>query len=127
MKFAQPANRIAAVSITAVSITPVSITPMSTTAMFAAVVFVGAMAAGCAPVEERQSGESIDDAWITSKVKGAFVKNPVLTANEITVETYKGQVQLGGFVADAGDVGRAAAVAGGVKGVKSVRNDIQIR
>ncbi len=84
--------------------------------------------AACAPAEKRQStGEYIDDAWITSKVKGAFVKNPELSAAEIRVDTYKGQVQLSGFVAQADDVGRAAAVAGGVKGVKSVRNDIQVK
>jgi hyperosmotically inducible protein len=84
--------------------------------------------AACAPAQKRQStGEYIDDAWITSKVKGAFVKNAELSAAEIQVDTYKGEVQLSGYVADAGDVGRAAAVAGGVKGVKSVRNDILVK
>lgn len=82
----------------------------------------------CAPAQKRQStGEYIDDAWITSRVKGAFVRNPELSATEIKVDTYKGEVQLSGFVPDAGDVGKAAAVAGGVKGVKSVRNDILVR
>lgn len=94
--------------------------------LFAAVLAVGA--AGCAPAEKKQSsGEYIDDAWITSKVKGAFVKDPQLSAAEIKVDTYKGQVQLSGFVADASDVGKAAAVAGGIKGVKSVKNDIQVK
>lgn len=84
--------------------------------------------AGCAPAEKKQTtGEYIDDAWITSKVKGAFVKNPELSAAQIKVDTYQGEVQLSGFVAGAGDVGKAAAVAGGVRGVKSVRNDIQVK
>lgn len=84
--------------------------------------------AGCAPAAKKQTtGEYIDDAWITSKVKGAFVKNPELSAAQIKVDTYKGEVQLSGFVADAGDVGRAAAVAGGIKGVKSVKNDILVK
>jgi len=84
--------------------------------------------AGCAPAEKKQtSGEYIDDAWITSKVKGAFVKDPQLSAAQIKVDTYQGEVQLSGFVADAGNVGKAAAVAGGVKGVRSVRNDILVK
>jgi len=83
---------------------------------------------GCAPAEKKQtSGEYIDDAWITSKVKGAFVKDPQLSAAQIKVDTYQGEVQLSGFVADAGNVGKAAAVAGGVKGVRSVRNDILVK
>jgi len=82
----------------------------------------------CAPAEKKQtSGEFIDDAWITSKVKGAFVKDPQLSAAQIKVDTYQGEVQLSGFVADAGNVGKAAAVAGGVKGVRSVRNDILVK
>jgi osmotically-inducible protein OsmY len=84
--------------------------------------------AGCAPAEKKQtSGEYIDDVWITSKVKGAFVRNPELSAAAIKIDTYQGEVQLSGFVADAGDVGKAAAVAGGIKGVKSVKNDIQVK
>jgi len=84
--------------------------------------------AGCAPAAKKQtSGEYIDDAWITSKVKGAFVKDPQLSAAQIKVDTYQGEVQLSGFVADAGNVGKAAAVAGGVKGVRSVRNDILVK
>ena len=84
--------------------------------------------AGCAPAEKKQtSGEYIDDAWITSKVKGAFVKDPQLSAAQIKVDTYQGEVQLSGFVPDAGNVGKAAAVAGGVKGVRSVRNDILVK
>lgn len=83
---------------------------------------------GCAPAEKKQStGEYIDDAWITSKVKGAFVKDSELSAAEIKVDTYQGEVQLSGFVSDAADVGKAAAVAGGIKGVKSVKNDIQVK
>jgi osmotically-inducible protein OsmY len=84
--------------------------------------------AGCAPAEKKQtSAEYIDDAWITSKVKGAFVRDPELSAAQIKVDTYQGEVQLSGFVADAGNVGKAAAVAGGVKGVTAVRNDIQVK
>lgn len=94
--------------------------------LFAAL--LAAALAGCAPAERKQTtGEYIDDAWITSKVKGAFVKNPDLSAAQIKIDTYQGEVQLSGFVAAAGDVGKASAVAGGIKGVKSVRNDIQVK
>lgn len=96
-------------------------------ALLAAATLAAALGA-CAPAEKRQStGEYIDDAWITSKVKGAFVKNPELSAAQINVDTYKGEVQLSGFVSDPGEVGKAAAVAGGIKGVKSVKNDIQVK
>jgi osmotically-inducible protein OsmY len=95
--------------------------------MFCAAVFALAIV-GCAPVEKRQgAGEYIDDAWITSKVKGAFVKDPELNAAEINVDTYEGEVQFSGFVADADDVGKAADVAGDIKGMKSVRNNIQVK
>lgn len=97
-------------------------------ARIVAIAGIALMFSACAPAQKRQStGEYIDDAWITSRVKGAFVKNAELSAADIKVDTFKGEVQLSGFVADAGDVGRAAAVAGGVKGVKSVRNDIQVK
>src|SRR5690348_12429421 len=89
---------------------------------------LAATMSACAPAQKRQStGEYIDDAWISSRVKGAFVKDPELSAAQIKVDTFKGEVQLSGFVSDAGDVGKAAAVAGGIKGVKSVKNDIQVR
>jgi osmotically-inducible protein OsmY len=89
---------------------------------------LAATLAACAAPDKRQgAGEYVDDAWITSKVKGAFVKNADLSAAEIHVNTYKGEVQLSGFVSDAGDVGKAAAVAGGIEGVKSVRNDLQVK
>lgn len=83
---------------------------------------------GCAGNAQREStGEYVDDAWITSKVKAAFVKDKTLSAPEINVETYKGTVQLSGFVDDAEDVRHAADVASGIKGVTSVRNDIQVK
>lgn len=82
---------------------------------------------GCAGNAHKEStGEYVDDAWITSKVKAAFVKDKNLKASEINVETFKGTVQLSGFVADSGDVSHAADVARGIKGVTSVKNDIRV-
>ena len=83
---------------------------------------------GCAGTSQKEStGEYVDDSWITSKVKTAFVSDKTLKVAEINVETFKGKVQLSGFVADASDVSHAADVARGVKGVTSVKNDIQVK
>ena len=83
---------------------------------------------GCAGTAQKEStGEYIDDSVITSKVKAAFVNDKTLKASEINVETVKGTVMLSGFVSDPGNVSRAAEVAGGIKGVKWVRNELQVR
>lgn len=95
--------------------------------LFFAAVFAVAIV-GCAPTEKRKStGEVIDDAAITAKVKTALIKDPELSAAEINVDTYKGQVQLSGFVSDSEDVGNAGRVARGIQGVKSVKNDLHVK
>jgi osmotically-inducible protein OsmY len=81
----------------------------------------------CAPTAKTESvGEYIDDSAITASVKSAFAIDPTLKATEINVETYKGVVQLSGFVAQQGDIANASTVARNVKGVKSVKNDIRM-
>jgi osmotically-inducible protein OsmY len=83
---------------------------------------------GCAGNAHKEStGEYVDDSWITSKVKTAFIKDKSLKASEIKVETFKGTVQLSGFVSDPGDVSHATEVASRVKGVTSVQNDLQVK
>lgn len=72
-------------------------------------------------------GEYIDDAWITTKVKSLLVKEEGLTGLDIKVETQDGVVQLSGSVNDSGQVDSAGKVAAGVKGVKSVRNNLQYK
>jgi osmotically-inducible protein OsmY len=64
---------------------------------------------------------------ITTKVKAAIFNEPTLKATEINVETFKGDVQLSGFVAQPSDAQRAAEIARGVKGVTSVKNDIRVK
>lgn len=97
----------------------------------ATAVFTGAVAfavVGCASTPTRESaGEYIDDAAITAKVKAAFVNDPTVKATEVNVETFKGDVQLSGFVAQPQDAARAAELARGVQGVKSVKNDIRVK
>jgi osmotically-inducible protein OsmY len=83
---------------------------------------------GCTGTAQKQSAsEYVDDIWITSKVKGAFVKDKSLKAAEINVETFKGTVQLSGFVGDPGDLSYAADVARDIKGVTSVKNDLRVK
>ncbi|MGZ8193546.1 MAG: BON domain-containing protein [Methylobacter sp.] len=84
--------------------------------------------AGCAGSETKEAtGEYVDDTVITTKVKAAIVNEPTLSSAEINVETFKGVVQLSGFVRDSADVIRATEVARGVNGVKSVKNDIRLK
>ena len=84
--------------------------------------------AGCSSTaKEKSTGEYFDDAVITTKVKTAFVEDDELSASEIQVETFKGIVQLSGFVANPKNVSKAEQVAKTVKGVKSVKNDIRVK
>lgn len=86
------------------------------------------LAAGCGSSPTRSSaGEVIDDTVITSKVKAAFVKDEVVDALDIQVETYKGTVQLSGFANSGQEANRAVELARGVQGVQKVRNDIQLK
>lgn len=98
---------------------------------FATAVFTGVLAlsvVGCASTATKESaGEYIDDAAITTKVKASIFNEPTLKSTEINVETFKGDVQLSGFVAQPADAAKAAEVARGVKGVKSVKNDIRVK
>lgn len=84
--------------------------------------------AACAPTPTREgTGEYIDDSVITSKVKAAFAADPTVKATQVQVETFKGTVQLSGFVDSRESAQKAVEIARGVKGVKSVKNDTVIR
>lgn len=85
-------------------------------------------AAGCASTETQSgTGEYIDDTVITTKVKTAILNDPDLKVSEINVETFKGVVQLSGFVSSQADIDRAVAVARDVGGVQSVKNDMRVK
>ena len=96
------------------------------TATFAAAVAITAVGCSSNPTS-KSAGEYVDDAVITTKVKAAFAADPTVKATEINVETFKGDVQLSGFVAEAGDASKAVQIARGVKGVTSVKNDIRVK
>ena len=81
-----------------------------------------------APASKKETvGEYIDDSVITAKVKEAVLAEPSLKSAEINVETSKGRVQLSGFVRSRADINKAVEVAKGVKGVKSVKNDMILK
>ena len=83
---------------------------------------------GCASTAKHEgTGEYIDDSVITTKVKAAILNEPMLKSAEINVETYKGVVQLSGFVSTKDDIDKAASVARSVKGVTSVKNDMRLK
>jgi osmotically-inducible protein OsmY len=104
---------------------------MNVTKRLATAVFTATVAftiVGCSSTPTRESaGEYVDDAAITTKVKAAIFNEPSLKSTEINVETFKGDVQLSGFVAQAQDAQRAADIARGVKGVSSVKNDVRVK
>ena len=82
----------------------------------------------CAPTAKKEgTGEYIDDSLITGKVKAALVADPDLKATEINVETFKGTVQLSGFVSAPEHIPKAVQLVRGIEGVKSVKNDIAVK
>ena len=88
----------------------------------------GLVISGCAGTATRQStGEYIDDTTITTKVKTALVSDEMVKARDVQVETFRGVVQLSGFVDSAEQKERAAQVASGIAGVREVTNNITIK
>lgn len=105
-----------------------STTPVQRLVLFFSAMLLGLILAGCSSTAKQASaGEYIDDTVITAKVKTAIFNDENLKATEINVETFKGVVQLSGFVTSQANVDRATTVARGVKGVKSVKNDIRLK
>ncbi|SNY49381.1 BON domain-containing protein [Arsukibacterium tuosuense] len=93
--------------------------------------FVGLCCAallGCGSTATSEgTGEYLDDTVITTKVKAAIFNTESLKVTEINVETFKGEVQLSGFVSSAEDISTAIRVARGVTGVTSVKNAMKIK
>jgi len=91
------------------------------------IVLLTAFAAHAEDPTKRQTGEYLDDKVVTTKVKAALLKDPEVKGLQVNVETYNGVVQLSGFVDKAEQIPRATEVAKGVEGVKSVKNDLNLR
>lgn len=91
-------------------------------------ILAAASVIGCASTSRSEgTGEYVDDTVITGKVKAAILEEPSLKSSEINVETFKGTVQLSGFVASRGDIDTAVTTAKHVKGVKVVKNDMRLK
>ena len=83
---------------------------------------------GCAGTATHEStGEFVTDSWITTKVKAALVESPLVKATEVNVETFKGTVQLSGFVSSQTAMNEAVRITRDIKGVTSVKNDMRIK
>lgn len=83
---------------------------------------------GCAVSRGQETtGAYVDDATITTTVKSRFVENPEVAASSIKVETLNGTVLLSGFAKNGTEKATAEQIARGVKGVKSVHNEIMVR
>lgn len=114
--------------------------PTLTRAMLVAAILGSAALAGCVSTEsetaaqkksdaaaQQTAGEVVDDSVVTAKVKAKLVDDPVTKAYQINVETFKGTVQLSGFVDSAEARSRATQLAKDVGGVKDVKNSLQVR
>ena len=87
-----------------------------------------ATAVGCASTPRQEgTGEYVDDSVVTGKVKSAIFEEPTLKSAEINVETFKGVVQLSGFVTSKAMEDKAVEVTRKVGGVKSVKNDMRLK
>lgn len=83
--------------------------------------------AGCAADTKERAGEYIDDTSITTRVKTKLFDDPQTSGFAITVTTFKGTVQLSGFVSDEKEKGRAEELAKAVPGVKEVKNNLIVK
>jgi osmotically-inducible protein OsmY len=85
-------------------------------------------AGGCAGTRTRETtGQYVDDSVITNKIRAAILGEPGLKSTEIGIETFKGRVQLSGFVSQRSDIDSAIRLARNVDGVSSVTNDLQLK
>lgn len=80
---------------------------------------------GCAVVQKRETaGQYTDDKTITARVKSALLADPDVKGTQVNVTTFKGVVQMSGFVDNATQKARAGEIARSVRGVQEVRNDL---
>ena len=99
----------------------------NTAALILAAILTSGLAACSSTPTQQSTGQAIDDGVVTAKVKAALVDDPVTKAHQINVETFKGQVQLSGFVETDEARTRALQVARDVEGVKQVKDSMQVR
>jgi hyperosmotically inducible protein len=91
------------------------------------IMFVATLVACASTAKQESMGEYVDDSVITTKVKSMLAADDFLKSFQIGVETYKGTVQLSGFVNSQKAVDKADEIARDVQGVKSVKNDLVVK
>jgi len=94
---------------------------------FVLVMLISTFVACASTSKQSGTGEYVDDSVITTKVKTMLASDDFLKSFEISVETYKGTVQLSGFVDSQKAIDKAGEIARGVKGVKSVKNNLNVK
>jgi osmotically-inducible protein OsmY len=94
---------------------------------FVLVILIATFVACASTSKQESTGEYVDDSVITTKVKALLAEDDFLKSFQISVETYKGTVQLSGFVGSQKAVDKASQIAASVKGVKSVKNDLIVK
>ena len=94
---------------------------------FMVLMLIATLVACASTSKQEGAGEYVDDSVITTKVKSLLAADDFLKSFEISVETYKGIVQLSGFVDSQKAVDKAGEIASGVKGVKSVKNNLNVK
>jgi osmotically-inducible protein OsmY len=99
-----------------------------TAALLLAACMASTTMVGCSSTPTQQSaGQAVDDGVVTAKVKAALVADPVTKAHQINVETFKGTVQLSGFVETDEARARALQLARDVEGVRKVKDAMEVR
>jgi osmotically-inducible protein OsmY len=97
-------------------------------ALLLAATLASTMMIGCSSTPQQQStGQAIDDGVVTAKVKAKLIEDPVTKAHQINVETFKGSVQLSGFVETEQARSRALQLAKDTAGVKNVKDALEVR
>jgi osmotically-inducible protein OsmY len=95
---------------------------------FLVLLMLSVVLVACGSTSKKSStGEYIDDTVITTKVKSQLAADDLLKSFQISVESYKGTVQLSGFVNSQAAADKAAQIARGVAGVRSVKNDLIVK
>jgi len=94
---------------------------------FLLLMLIATLVACASTSKQSGTGEYIDDSVITTKVKSLLASDDFLKSFEISVETYKGIVQLSGFVDSQKAIDKAGEIARSVKGVTSVKNNLNVK
>jgi osmotically-inducible protein OsmY len=94
---------------------------------FVLLMLIATLVACASTSKQSGTGEYVDDSVITTKVKSLLASDDFLKSFEISVETYKGTVQLSGFVDSQKAIDKAGEIARSVKGVTSVKNNLNVK